>query len=146
MVALLSEEWALVDASPTVGAITTAHVSPWINLGELKHVMWMLNTGLISLFGSILITILQATNNAGAGSKTLAGFPKTFSAPLGSNKQHRFLLDAEDLDIDNDFSHIQLVVSGSSGPNFWQSSLYAGNVPDEPADQFNDSTVAEIVS
>jgi len=107
------------------GAITT----PYTNMAEGKDLTVMIVTGAIAANASAAVTLNQASDAAGTGSKTLsyAGYytvttvagadVPTYTAGALSirdaddNKVFLIEVDASQLDVQNDFDHVEAAVA-----------------------------------
>ncbi len=123
-------------ATVTDAAVQTA----WIDIEHYTKLLYSVSIGANAT--SVLPTLLQATDNAGAGAKAIAG--KVPTIVLVADKQVLIDIDVQDLDVDNDFQFVELDLLTVDAAIV--SALVIGLDADyQPADQFNLASVVEIV-
>lgn len=146
----ISENSSMVLTAPADingGAITT----PYINMAEGKDLLFEISTGAIAASGSAAVTLNQASDAAGTGSKALtyAGY-YTVTTVAGAdvpvytagaltigdtddNKRFLIEIDASQLDVQNDFDHVEGAVADPGESCILGASLILTNKRDVTA-------------
>lgn len=156
---IFSEQYKIVNALFPVNATGAAKSSDWLCLKNYHHVAFIISFG-VSLVGTPAITLDQATDVAGTGSKTL-GFSNiwvnataatndvltktavtsdTHSKTAVSNQVFVVEVDADSLDLDNDFNCVQVDIS-TPGANDTYVSIVAIAEP-----RYKDGTLPAIIT
>lgn len=87
--------------------------SGWVSLADLNTVIATIFVGTMAAGATLDAKIEQATDAAGTGAKDVTGKAITQMTQAGgdSDKQRVIEVDGEDLDVDNDFTHVRLAVT-----------------------------------
>ena len=127
----------------TAGVKTTA----WMDMAQFEALMCVIMAGALGANATIDAKLQQATDAAGTGAKDITGKAITQLTKAGTddNKQAVINVAASDLDISNDFSHVQLsmtvaVASSDAGAAVFGHFPHYGPASDNQA-----ATVAEII-
>ncbi len=120
----------------TDAAVQTA----WIPIERYNKLEFLISIGANAT--SVLPSVKQAKDASGTDEKVIAG--KVPTIVLVADKQVLIDIDVQDLDIDNDFNHVELDLLTVDAAIV--SALVLGIDADyQPADQYNLASVVEIV-
>ncbi|WP_186056818.1 hypothetical protein [Burkholderia gladioli] len=133
---------AIAPSSQAAGAATTG----WISMAAFNKALAVIQSGTLGTSATIDAKLQQATSSAGAGAKDIAGKAITqLTGAPGANVQVEINLDAQELDVANGFSFVQLSVTVGTAASGTAALLF-GFVPRfAPASDSNATTVAQIV-
>jgi len=127
-------------------ANNTALTSTWVDMANYRRLRAILGIGAIDT--TIDAKLQEATDNAGTGAKDIAGKAITQLGATDDNKQVELNLRSDEMDTNNDFQFVALVVTignGATGANI-AAFLESWDVRYNSASQFDLATVAEIVN
>lgn len=127
----------IIDPESVDGA---ARQTAWIPIEHYNKIAFLISIGANAT--SVLPSVRQATDAAGAGAKVIAG--KTPTIVLVADKQVLIDIDQQDLDVDNDFDHVELDLT-TVGVALIQAIALGLDADYQPADQYNLASVVEIV-
>ena len=128
------------------GAATT--VSDYADMGSFESVMFILSVGTMATGAILDAVVQQATDSSGTGAKTLGtskAITQLTEAGTDSDKQVIINVRAEDLDMDNDFTHVALSVTGATAASDYGVLVLGFNPRILPASDNDLASVAEIV-
>lgn len=125
------------------GTVTTA----WIDMANWGSLMAIVMAGTLGAAATLDAKIEQATDGAGAGAKDVPGkaISQLTQAGPDSDKQAVIDLFAEDLDIDNDFTHARLSMSVATASSDSGAIVIGLDPRYGAASASNAATVDEIV-
>lgn len=87
----------------------TAHQSGWINFADFEKIQAIVMTGVLGAGATVDAKLEQATDGAGANAKDVAGKTITqLTKASDDNSQAVINMIAEELDVTNGFTHVQL--------------------------------------
>ncbi len=144
----------LVHAVAVLGAIdpdaygTGTYTTGWISAAEFQNFMAIVAAGTLGSSATIDAKIEQATNGSGAGAKDLSGAAITQLTQAGSNdsdKQAVISFAADDLDIENAFTHFRLSMTVGTATSDAGAMVIGSDVRVGKASDSDASTVAEVV-
>ena len=147
MGSLMSEEVALVATiDPDANAAGT-HGSDWVDMTVFQQAMCTLYVGTLGTTAGALVQIEQATDSSGTGAKDITGKVTTELTAVGtdSDKQAIINIDANELDVANDFTHIRAVMTIATATSDSAVAIYARRARNQPASDNDLASVAEIV-
>lgn len=90
--------------------------SGWASMANLHGILFVISVGDIAAGGTLDAQVEQATTSAGAGIKDITGKAITQLTQAGGDSDSNPIciwVAAEDLDVANDFDHVQLEVTGA---------------------------------
>jgi hypothetical protein len=109
-----SEKVALVATiDPDVhaaGAVT----SDYVDMGQFESVMAIISAGTLGASATLDAKLVQATDSSGTGVKDVTGKAITQMTQAGtdqSDTQATIDMRAEEIDMDNDFTHVALIIT-----------------------------------
>lgn len=126
-----------------------AYSTGWISMADFEAIQAIVSAGDLGASATIAAKLEQATSVAGAGAKDITGkaiTTLTKASPDDSNKQAIINCFADELDVDNSFTHVRLTVTvGAAACDM--SALVLGHYSRYAPESDNDlSSVAEIVA
>lgn len=143
MNSLPSERAAVIAAIDPIDAQTSARSSVWVSMDKFDRAMALISTGNIT--GTVNAAVQQATDSSGTDAKALKS-SDSFSAG-DDNKQAVINVRAGELDVNNGFTHIALVITPAGGTSNVISGLVLGFDPRfGPASDEDASTVKQVVN
>ncbi|MBQ1480635.1 MAG: hypothetical protein IIZ30_11415 [Sphingomonas sp.] len=134
---------AVIDpAQAAPGTITT----PWIDARTFFSLLALISIGVLGAGATVDASFEQATSNAGAGAKAVAGSAiGQIVKATGDSKQALINIRPEDLDKNGGFKFVRLTITIGGAPSFL-SALVLGLDPRYGAAGANQSsTVAQTV-
>lgn len=138
---LRASEQAAVIGVITPATVTDATVvTGWISLQNYDKVLATIAIGLNAT--SVAAKIQEATDGAGAGAIDITD--KAITTILVADKQAEIDVDIQDLNVDDDFSFIQLSITVVDAAVVWgEVQGFSGHI--QPVAQFNVASVVEVV-
>ena len=124
-------------------------VSDYVDLGKFERVMVVIMAGTLGTSATVDASILQATDSAGTGAKALSpakAITQLTEAGTDSDKQVIINVQADELDISNDFDHIAVSVDIGTATSDFAAVIFGFNPRSMPASDNDLASVAEIVS
>ncbi len=92
-----------------------AHSTGWVDMGLVHNLLALIAIGDLGAAATVDAKLEQATNGSGAGVKDITGKAITqltdADSPADANSQQAINLSAEELDVDNDFTHARLTIT-----------------------------------
>ncbi|QPI73926.1 hypothetical protein [Sphingobium sp. Cam5-1] len=130
--------------SQAAGTVTTG----WVDMQKFGTLLAILAVGALGADATVNAKIEQATDNAGAGAKDVAGLAITALTKAGTddNKQVLVNLRQEDLDKNNAFRFARLSVTVGTAASLISAVLLGFNARYGAATDNDATTVDEIVS
>lgn len=142
--ALLSERLAVVATIDPQDITTSAVTSDWSEASLFERHMGIAMVG--AILGTIDVKLQQATDSSGTGAKDITGKTATQLAGTDDNKQVIINLRNDELDVENEFSFVALVIDGGAGgANLAAGLLLGGNAKHSPASDNDLASVDEIL-
>ena len=122
----LNEQLVVRDAIPIQDINAPVASAEYYNMGMHRKALVVFSTENLTVGRTAQYTLQQATDDAGAGAKTL-GDTYTFTAPTaGVAVQHVVAVDVNDLDLENGFYFLG-VTATSGGTNFGSVKIILGD-------------------
>lgn len=96
-------------SSQAAGVATTA----WVSMANYRSLLAVIAVGAMTTSGTVNAKLQQATDASGTGAKDITGKAITALTEAGEddNKQALINVRAEDLDVNNGFTHVQLSIT-----------------------------------
>lgn len=140
------------DQSPIIGVINpqstnTTVVSGWIPLKQVQAFEALILAGALGASATVDAKLQQATSSGGAGAKDITGKAITQLTKAGTddNKQAVINCRADELDVNNDFNHVQLSITVGTAASLVAGVVLATTFRYDPSD-IQATTVDEVVS
>ena len=144
---------ATIDPDAYAASDTTPQTSDWVDASRFETLLAVVMTGTLPATVTVSAKLEQATSDAGAGAKDIAGKAITpLAAVADSDKQALINLRGEELDVDGGFRYVRLsvTIADSASPDAASADLAAfvfGHHPRYgPASDYDLASVAEIVT
>jgi hypothetical protein len=135
---------ATIDpAAQAVGTVNTA----WVPLANHLDALAIVATGALEVGATVDAKLQQATDTTGTGAKDIDGTAiQQLADGIGDNAQVLINLCGEDLDVNAGFAYVRLALTVAGAAANTAALLLGVNARREPADQFNQAAVAEVVA
>lgn len=129
------------DANGT-GALT----SDWVSMADFESVMAIVLAGTLGTSATLDAKLQQATDSSGTGAKDISGKAIT-QLVKASNDDDQAIINcrAEDLDLDNNFTHVALVMTTGTATSDSAGIVLGFNPRRMPVDGEDLASVVEIV-
>lgn len=128
----------------TAGTVTTA----WVDASKHERFLAVIMAGALGTNGALDAKIEQATSSTGAGVKDVTGKAITQLSQAGvddSDRQALINLNADELDIDNGFTHIRLSMTVATASCDSAAVLLGFDPRFGPANLNDAASVAQVV-
>lgn len=131
----------LNPVSQAAATVTTG----WVSMATFNAIMAVLQVGAMTLNGTVDAKLQQASDSAGTGAKDITGKAITQLTQAGTddNKQVVINCRAEELDVDNSFTHVRLSVTVAVAASLIAAAVYGLDARYAPATDA--TTVDEVV-
>lgn len=144
---ILPSNEAVLAAVIDPDVLTAAtHTSGWVSLVDFDAIQAIVLAGSLGSSATLDAKLEQATDSSGSGAKDITGKAITQLTQAGSDDDKQAIINcrSDELDVDNDFTHVRLSITvGTASSNGGGLILghYARYQPEADA-----STVDEVVS
>ena len=145
----VSDQVALVGVIDPDVTVASEVVSGWIAAADFAAFQATVIAGTLGSSATVDAKIEQATDGSGTGKKDISGAAITQMTQAGtdqSDTEASIGILAGDLDVANDFTHIQFAVTVGTATSDISGFVIATNPRVAPADDNDVSTVGEIVN
>jgi hypothetical protein len=140
------------DRATIAGVINPQSLAPgsastgWVSMATYSAVQGVVVVGAITATGTVDAKLEQATSAAGAGAKDVTGkaITQLTAAGTDSNKQAVLNCGAEELDVNNAFTHVRLTVTTAAAAALVAGLLLGHDARYQPATDA--TTVDEVVA
>ena len=135
----------VIDPDATAASVVS---TGWINMANFERLMAIIFAGTLGASATVDAKLEQATDGAGAGAKDITGKAITQLTQAGgdSDKEAVINLSADEMDINNLFTHARLTVTVGVATSDIGAGVF-GLVPRYgPASDNDLATVVEIIS
>jgi hypothetical protein len=143
----LSESLAvLATINPSSQAAGAAY-SGWISIAEFDRILALVQVGAFGASATVDANIQQAQDATGTGAKAI-GTGKAIAQILaagGNNVQALIDVRSTDLDVANGFGFVQLEILVGTAATETAGVILGGDARFEPASNFNQAGVVQIV-
>lgn len=132
---------------PDVTAASTV-VSDYMSMSDFESAMGIVMAGTLGSSATVNAKLVQATDSSGSGSKDISGTDITELTEAGtdSDKQATIGCRAEDLDMDNGFTHVALSITVAVATSDVGGLLLGINARSLPASDADVASVDEVVN
>jgi len=143
-----SERAAVVAVIDPDAYSASTVTSDWVDAAKFASYLAIITAGDLGASATLDAKIQQATDGSGTGAKDLSGAAITQLTKAGTddNKQALINFKAEDLDINNGFTHLRLSMTIGTASSDAGALLLGFDPRFAPASDNDASTVDEIVS
>lgn len=146
--ALGSEKVAVLGTVDPDALTAAAHSSDYVDLTKFEQVMAIAMAGALGSSATFDAKLRQATDSSGTSVKDITGksiTQLTQASPDDSDKQAVINCRAEELDTDNGFTHVSLVITVAVATSDGGGVLVGLNPRHAPASDNDLASVDEIV-
>lgn len=138
---------AVIAAINPASLSTGAHSTGWISMANIQQIMAVIQTGVLGASATLDARLQQARDGAGDGAKDVEGAAiETIVKASGDNKQAVITAWAEDLDMNDGFTHARLTLTVGEAASIAGAVLLGLDERYGPARGLNAASVAEVVS
>lgn len=142
----LSEALAFLGAINPSSQAAGAATSGWISVANAKRILAVIQVGTFGAAATVDAKLQQAKDLAGTGAKDIAGKAIVqLLAAGGNNVQALIDLNADELDVNNGFSAVQLSITVGTAATQTAGFVIGGDARYNPASSFNAASVAPAV-
>ncbi len=133
----------LDPGNQAVGVATTG----WVPLNTHHGLLALVQTGTLATGATVDAKLQQAQDASGTGAKDVAGksIAQLTQASNGANRQALINLRSEELDVNNGFAFVRLVVTVAAAAANTSAQLLGVNPRLASAETANQAAVAQIV-
>lgn len=138
MSSLMSEKVRVIAAINPASYAAGAQNSPWVSLAAYEEVMAIVQAGALGTNSTVDAKLQQAQDSSGTGAKDIASKAITQLTQAGSdksNKQAVINARAEELDRNNGFTHVRLVVTGATAASLLSAVILGASARYSPGVQ-----------
>ena len=140
---------AVVGVIDPDAATADTYETGWIDAGQFQSIMAIVMAGTLGSSATLNAKFEQAQDDAGTGVKDVDGSAitgLTQAATDDSDKQAIIQLNAEDLDLANNFSHVRLSMTVGTATSDCGAVVLGMSPRYGPASDYDIDAVAEIVT
>jgi hypothetical protein len=142
----ISEQMAILAALNPASVAASTVVTTWVAAANFHSIAALLQTGALGTSATVDAKLRQATDASGTGAKDIAGKSITqLVKATDDNKQAIIECRADDLDINNGFTHVALSVTVGTAASLLSAMVVGGNARYQPASSLDATSVAQIV-
>lgn len=137
---------AVIDPDVTAASTVT---SDWVSMADFEKIMAIVLAGTLGSSATLDAKLEQATDSSGTGAKDISGKAITQLTQAGtddSDKQAIINCRADELDVDNDFTHVRLSITVATATSDAGGMILGFNPRFGPASDNDLASVAEIVA
>ena len=145
----LPSERVAVLATIDPDALTAAtHTSDWGDLTKFGTGMAVIAVGTLGTSATVDAKLQQATDSSGTGAKDITGKSITQLTDAGSDDDKQAIINirAEELDVDNSFTHVRISLTVATATSDGGAVLLGLDSRHGPASDNDLASVDEIVS
>lgn len=142
-----SEQVAVLAVISPSSQAAGAATSGWISAANFNKFLALIQTGVLGASATVDAKFQQATDSSGTSAKDITGAAITqIVKASGDNVQAEINLDAQQLDVSNGFSYVQLSVTVGTAASLTAAAVL-GFVPRfAPASASNATSVVQVVN
>jgi len=124
-----------------------AYTSDYVDMGKFESAVGIVLAGTLGTSATLDFKLVQASDSSGTGVKDITGKASTQLTQAGtdSDKQASIDVRAEDLDTDNGFNHVALIMTVGTATSDCAAVLLGCNPRHAPASDNDLASVDEIV-
>ncbi len=145
----LNQQQAIADGTIAPQSLAPGSaLTAWISMANFSKLQALIQVGTFGAVATVDAKFQQATDAAGAGAKDLvpAKAITQLLAAGGNDRQAVINLEESELDVENDFDHVQLSVTVGTAASDIAALLMGGEAAQGPASDDQDTSVAEVVA
>lgn len=151
MVLRPSDRAAVVGVVDPASLSATTHDTDWVDMGQFERLLGIVLVGQTGENATVDVAVLQATDSGGSDAKALvpakaATQLDAAASPQPNNQQIIVNITGEELDRENDFTHVALRVTVGTAATLGAAVLLGLDPRYGPASDNDLSSVVEIVA
>jgi len=142
-----SETAAVVGTIDPDVLTATAHTSDWVSMADFERISAIVMAGTLGSSATLDAKLQQATDASGTDAKDISGKAITQLTQAGSDSDKQAIINcsAEELDLENDFTHVALVITVATASSDGAGLIMGFNPRQGPASDNDIASVDEIV-
>lgn len=148
MNAKASEQVAVVATIDPDAYTAAAYTSDYVSMADFESIMAVVMAGTLGTNATVDAKLVQATDASGTGVKDISGKAITQITQAGTDQSDTQAVvgcRAEDLDVDNGFTHVAVVVTVGTATSDAGAIVLGANPRYAPASGADLASVGEIV-
>jgi len=148
MNALPSEKVAVLATVDPDVLTAAAHTSDYVSLADFESIMAIVMAGTLGSSATMDAKLVQATDASGTDSKDITGKAITQLTEAGTDSDKQAIINcrAEELDLDNGFTHVALTITVATASSAGGGVILGLNPRYAPASDNDLASVDEIVA
>lgn len=141
-----SDRNAILSTIDPASTAASTVLTAWVSMAEWHSIAAILQTGALGTAATVDAKLRQATDASGTSAKDITGKAITQLVKAShDNKQVMLQCTGENLDVANGFTHVALSVTVGTAASLISAVLLGNNGRYEPASDYDDADVVEIV-
>lgn len=146
MASTIGERMAILGTIDPTDDTSATITSDWVDMQKYYQISAYISLGLMDVT-TFDAKLQEATDSSGSGAKDISDKAITQVDQYGGDKQYIISVNANELDIQNSFTHVALVVEQTGGTQSFMSALLLGAIARfKPVADHDISSVEQIVS
>jgi len=146
MGSLMSERVAVVATIDPDANVTGTIASDWVDMTMFDQTMTIVLTGELGASAGVDVQMEQATDSSGTGAKDITGKTITELVKATNDDDQAVInVNAGDLDIAGDFTHIRALGTTATATSDWGLVIIGSRARRQPANDSDLASVVEIV-
>jgi len=148
MNALPSEKVAVLATVDPDVLTAAAHTSDYVSMADFESIMAIVMAGTLGSSATMDAKLVQATDASGTDSKDITGKAITQLTEAGTDSDKQAIINcrAEELDLDNGFTHVALTITVATASSDGGGVILGLNPRYAPASDSDLASVDEIVA
>ena len=124
-----------------------AATSGWLSVSNYHGLLALIEIGSLANGSTVDAKLQQATDGSGSGAKDIAdkAITQLTQAAGGANRQALVNLRPDEMDVNNGYTFVRLVLTVGTAAAFTSAQVLGVNPRYEPADGSNQTAVAQVV-
>ena len=145
--ALPSERVAILGTVDPDVLTAAAHTSDYVDMSKFERVMAVVMAGTLGSSATFDAKLVQATDSSGTSSKDITGKSITQLTEAGTDSDKQAIINcmAQELDVDNGFTHVALTITVGTASSDGAGVLLGLDPRYGPASDNDIASVDEIV-
>ncbi|NCW79167.1 MAG: hypothetical protein EBV64_14690 [Oxalobacteraceae bacterium] len=142
-----SEQLSLLTSIDPSNQAAGSSTSSWVALANHHNLLAVIQTGAMANGSTVDAKLQQATDATGTGAKDITGkaITQLAQAANGASRQALINLRPDEVDANNGFTHVRLVLTVATAAAHTAAQLLGLDPRFAPADAVNQAAVAQII-
>ena len=143
-----SEKVAVVATIDPDAYTAAAYTSDWVNMADFEEVLAVIKVGTMASTSTVDAKLQQATDSSGTSAKDVTGKAITQLTEAGSDSDKQALINLKsyELDVENGFTHVAVVVTVGTAASDMDATILGLRPKYGPASDYDLASVDEIVT